>query len=271
MMCERKRRLAGIGILLLSLLAGPPAWAEKGEPAPEEKIFSTLPLEDLSPQERERILLSIGKLVRIHRAAADPTSGEVEAYLEGVELLARFLKRETVEERRRLLQEAADALRLVDRAWLDQAFQHATETNAAIGVAARARLEEQAGRLRQVGELLKEEQAISARQKTWEAAAERRYRNILRLRREGHQTWEAIDRPVVQGAVAWMVEDLDRTFQEHVRLAHDRQVRLLSLFDRLNRNVGTAARNELYRLFREYSSKVRALERVVEKESGESR
>jgi hypothetical protein len=267
----RKIPIAGGVILLLSLFAATPLRAGAGEPAPEEKILSTLPLEDLSPQERERILLSIGKLVRIHQAGGDPASGEVEAYLEGVELLARFLKRETVEERRRLLQEAADALRLVDRAWLDQAFHHATENDAVLGVATRARLEEQATRLRRVGDLLKEEQAISARQKAWEDAAERRYRTILRLRREGHHTLETIDLEVVRGAIAWMVEEIDRTFEEQVRPAHDRQVRLLSLFERLDRNVGTAARNELLRLFREYSSKMRALQRLADKESGESR
>lgn len=235
------------------------------------RLLDGVDLDRLTPRERERIVMATVKLARIHRAAGNPTSGEVEGYVEAVEKLARFLKRESVEERRRLNEEAGTAFRLVDREWIDRAFQVTSRAVFPIPEGSTAKLHDQTAALRRVGELLKEEQAIVRRQKGIVAAAERRYRDILRLHQEGIRTHETLDHPGAEAVLFWMVNDLDRVLAETVRPAHDRQIRLVSLFKKISGAAGeTAEAIHLAKLYREYSSKVRAIEKRIEQLVGNS-
>jgi hypothetical protein len=252
-------------LLLVGLLAGAGgARARDGTASVEERILEVLPLDDLTEREKDRIVDAIRKLIRIHRAAGDPSGGEVEAYQEAVETLARFLKRETVEERGRLIQEALHAMREVDKAWISRAFERAQQGNLADTPETLAKLEEQIAALRRVGDLLKEEQEIVVRQKALAASAERRYREILRLNQEGHRLFESIGRPAIQAAIEWMVQDLDHALEESVRPAHDRQVRLLSLHQRVTAaQLGHTPVPTVVKEYREYASKLRAIARHV--------
>lgn len=258
------RARAGAVLLLvaLPLFAGAPAArADRGTPAAEERILEVLPLDDLAPRERDRVVDAIRKLTRIHRAAGDPSGGEIEAYLETVEDLARFLKRETVEERRELLREAREKLQLVDREWIARAFERASQGNLSETSENVAAWEEQAAALRVVGDLLAEEREIVVRQKALGASAERRYREILRLDQEGRRLLESIGRPAIQSALEWMVADLDHAFEESVRPAHDRQVHLLGLYKRAATDLGAGSAASVVKEYREWASKLRAIGR----------
>lgn len=247
--------------LLLGLFPGPVC---AGESSPENAIVETLPLDNLSPRERERVLTAVRKLVRIHKTTGDAGGGEVRAYIEVVEKLARFLKRETIEERRRLLLEAADLFRMVDRSWIDNIFVLQRERDSVVPRAAHPKLNEQEALLRRVGRLLKEEQAIPAEQRALELTSERLYRDLLRLIEEGSRTLESIDNEAVESALRWMVDDLDRALEENVVPNHQRQDRLIALHRKVSRGVGGAARQKALILFREYASKVRAIIKAVD-------
>jgi len=211
---------AALAVLFAPPVGGPVRAA--ADPSPEERLFAGLPLEGLSAREKTRIHEAVRKLVRIHEAAGDPGAGEVETYAEAVDALARFLKRETVEERRRLYAEAKAALDMVDRPWIDRTFQQIRTGDAAPTAQATAKLGEAEAGLRRVGRLLKREQAIVGRKKGLTTGAERRYRDLLRLNQEGRRVYESIDNDRVQSALLWMLHDLDRTLEETVRPIHDR-------------------------------------------------
>jgi len=252
---------AALAALLLWFPARAPAAPEEN---PEEKILAGVPLEDLSPRERERLLLAARKLIRIHGAVGDPGGGEVRAYLDAVEELARFLKRETIETRRRLLQEAWLLFRTVDRRWIDNAFRASVLNDAAPAEGTAARLADQTALLRRIGEILKEEASIPARQRVLENGAARRYRNLLRLASEGRNAFESIDHPGAQAALLPYAEEIGRRIAEDVRPAHDRQIDLLALHHRLQSGKGEARRKELLREFRTAASKVRAIRTRVD-------
>jgi len=252
-----------IAVLALLVLLPCAASAERSR-APEDRILETLPLEDLAPREKERVVETIRRLLRIHRAAGDPGRGEVEKYVDAVEVLARTLKQETVVERRRLFQEAADIFRdEVDREWIDRAFRQTREGSFPSTEANSARFDDQAAALRRVGALLKEEQEIVARQKAMTAGAERRYREILRLDKEGRRLLESIGHASIQDALRWIVADLDHVFEEVVRPAHDRQVRLVALYKRVAADVGSSQASRIVSDYREYASKLRAIARQL--------
>jgi len=255
---------AGAVLLLVAVLlfAGAlPARADRGTPAAEERILEVLPLDDLAPRERDRVVDAIRQLTRIHRAAGDPSGGEIEAYMETVEDLARYLKRETVEERRELLREARVKLQDVDREWIARAFERASQGTLSESSENVAAWEEQAAALRVVGDLLAEEREIVVRQKALGASAERRYREILRLDQEGRRLLESIGRPAIQSALEWMVADLDHAFEESVRPAHDRQVHLLALYKRAATDLGSGSAASVVKEYREWASKLRAIGR----------
>jgi hypothetical protein len=261
-------RLLGIAILALLVLLPCASRAERA-PAPEDRILETLPLEDIAPRERERVVETIRRLLRIHRAAGDPGRGEAEKYVDAVELLARTLKRETIEERRRLYLEAAEVFRdEVDREWIDRAFREAREGDFPSTEANSARFDEQAAALRRVGALLKEEQEIVARHKAMTAGAERRYREILRLNKEGRRLLESIGHAPIQGALQWILDDLNHVFEEVVRPAHDRQVRLVALYKRVAADVGSSQSSRVVSDYREYASKLRAIARQLGRPGG---
>ena len=247
--------------LLLGLFPGPVC---ADEPSSENAIMETLPLDNLSPRERERVLTAVRKLVRIHKTTGDAGSGETRAYVEIVEELARFLKRETIEERRRLLQEAADLFRMVDRNWIDNIFALHRGHGSVLPRAARPKLNEQEALLRKIGRLLKEEQAIPAEQKALELTSERLYRDLIRLVEEGRRRLESIDNEAVESQLRWMVDDLDRVLEESIIPNHERQVRLIALHRKISRGAGGAARQKSLALFREYASKVRAMIKVAD-------
>ncbi len=262
-----------IGIAAALLLSAPAA--SRAGNGPEKngagRLLDGVDFDRLSPRERERIVIATVKLARIHAAAGTPTSREVEGYLEAVEKLARFLKRETVLERRRLNEEAKIAFGMVDRDWIDRAFQVTSRAAFPIPEGATAKLHDQTAALKRVGELLKEERAIVRRQKGIVAAAERRYRDILRLHQEGLRTYETLDHAGAEAVLFWMVNDLDRVLAETVRPAHDRQIRLISLFKKVSGAAGeTAEALYLAKLYREYSSKVRAIGTRIEQLTGNS-
>ncbi|MFH1679465.1 MAG: hypothetical protein ABIH26_02330 [Candidatus Eisenbacteria bacterium] len=250
-----------VAVLLAALLLPEGARADERSAPPEDRILETLPLDDLSPREKERVVNAVRKLFRIRRAAGDPGGGEVEKYQEAVELLARYLKRETIEERRRIHAEAAQAFREVDREWIDRAFREAREGNLSPSDASRAKLDDQIAAVERVGAILKEEQAIVARQKSMTAAAERRYREILRLNREGHRLFDSVGHPPIQAALQWMLADLDYALEEIVRPAHDRQVRLVSLYEKFAADVRSTDAALLVRQYRECASKLRTIAR----------
>ena len=125
--------------------------------------------------------------------------------------------------------------------------------------AAGPKLADQAALLRRIGDILKEEQAIPARQRALEAGAERRYRNLLRLGNEGRNAFESIDHPGARAALLPYADGLIRVFEEDVRPAHERQIDLLALHRRISRSDGASRRNALLREFRTTASKVRAV------------
>lgn len=256
------RRAVAYGILGIALLLAPPGAAGESDP-PEDRILEALPLEDLSVRERERIVDGVRRLYRLHGAAGDGSRGEVGAYVDGVDELARYLKRETVEESRRLLTEASLAFERVDRRWIDQAFAITGNADFPVTDQSLGVLRDQADKLRAVGELLKEEQEIVARQKALAAGAERRYRDILRIQREAHRVFDGLGHEGIRSALRWLVDEIDRTGVGVVRPAHDRQQRLLGLFDRVVRTAASGPAGALVKDYREYSSKVRVIERRV--------
>jgi hypothetical protein len=180
-----------------------------------------------------------------------------------VETLARFLKRETIEERRRLMQEAGAAMQMVDRDWIDQAYGMVREGDFTANDENESRLEEQLAALRKVGDLLKDEQTIVVRQKSLAANAERRYRELLRLQREARRLFESLGDAAVQGALQWMIDDIDHALEESVRPAHDRQVRLLGLYRRAAEEPVQTPDASTVRDFREYAAKARAIAREL--------
>ncbi|MBN1825880.1 MAG: hypothetical protein JW958_06400 [Candidatus Eisenbacteria bacterium] len=253
---------------LFAALPGPVLAAPDEEP--ETQVLAGVSLENLSPEERERIVLAARKLIRIHGTVGDPSRGEVRSYLDAVEELARFLKRETIETRRRLLQEARALFEMVDRRWIDNAFQASRNDNAPMPQAASPKLADQTILLRRIGELLKEEQAIPARQKALEAGADRRYRNLLRLTEEGRSVFESIDHPGARVALLPFADDLSRQFEQEVRPAHERQLDLLMLYRKVLQSDGADRRDVFLREYRTYASKVRVLaQRIAATNSGD--
>ncbi|MFH1278325.1 MAG: hypothetical protein ABIK65_08095 [Candidatus Eisenbacteria bacterium] len=190
------------------------------------------------------------------------------AYVKVVEELARYLKRETVEESRRLLGEAALAFERVDRRWIDRAFVITGENDFPVNEQSLGILRDQSEALRAVGTLLKEEQGILARQKGLASGAERRYRDILRLQQEAHRAFDSIGHEGIKSAIRWLVDEIDRTHASVVRPAHDRQERLLALFDQVVRSTGSSSAGALVKDFREYSSKIRVIEQRVHRAAG---
>jgi len=259
---NRSRRTGlvfALAILLATAFAVSEAPADP--PSAEDRFLETLPLEEMDPRERERLLEKASRLFRVYRAAGDPTGGEVETYVEGVETLARFLKRETIEERRHILEQAAAAFALVDRTWLKRAFDRIQDADTPIPTQALTRLNEQIALLRQVADLLKEDQTIVAKQKALATGAERRFRDLLRLNEEGHRLFESIDHPGAQAALQWIPDGLDRTLDDTVHPTHERQERLIALYKKFATRAGQAEANRLAKAFRTYASMARAIER----------
>ena len=258
-------RAGVLGIALLLILGSGPARAGAAErnASPEDRVLETLPLDGLSSGERERVTDAVRKLFRIHRAAGDPGGGEAEAYQEGVEALARFLKRETIEERRHVMQEAGAAMQMVDREWIDQAYGMVREGDFTANDESESRLEEQLAALRRVGDILKGEQAIVVRQKSLASNAERRFRELLRLQREARRLFESLGGAALRGALQWMIDDIDHALEESVRPAHDRQVRLLDLYRRAASDPAQTPDASTVRDFREYAAKARAIAREL--------
>lgn len=256
-----------------ALLALPGFAFGEGEGPKGDDAAAELHLDGLPQQEQERIRDAAARLIRIRRTVGDVGGGEAGRYLSGVEELARFLKRGTVEEMRRLTGEADQALDLVDREWIDRTFRAVRDDSredAPIRAAMVGRLAEQKAALRRVGDLIRQAQAIPARQKRLETATERGYRNLIRLAEEGHHTFESIDYAPARAELEWVVHEIDQVLATHVRPAHEREEQLLALHERVLKKIGGGRGGRVIRLFREYSSKVMVIDRRVREARGES-
>lgn len=262
---------AWAAVLLVIMLAGAPCPAraqEKGAGA--ETVVGELPLDGLSEKDQERIRAAAVKLMNISRSIGDPGRGETAQYMKSVDELARFMKRGTVEEIRRLTVEAENALHLVDRKWIDQTFHAIREQNKPLHASGIGKLAEQKAALHHVGDLVKRAQAIPAKQKRLETATERGYRSLIRLNEESHHTLESIDHPPARAQLEWIVHNIDQMLITHIRPAHDRQERLLAIHQRVLKQLGRGKGGTVVRLFREYSSKVMVIERRLEEIRGNS-
>ncbi len=264
-MCTISLLQAAAAILLALILTLCPgiALGQTGG-APADPMIGDLDLEGLSDKEKEKIRAAAVKLMRIHKTIGDPGRGETSHYLKSVDELARFLKRGTVEEIRRLTGEAEIALHLVDRPWIDRAFHAIRQEDQPLAASSIGKLAEQKSALHHVGELVKRAQAIPAKQKKLETAIERGYRNLIRLNEEGHHTFDSIEYAPVRAQLEWIVHQIDQTLITHVRPAHDRQGRLLEVHRRVLKQIGSGKGGMIVRLFREYSSKVMVIQRRLD-------
>lgn len=260
--------------LWLSLLA----FVAIGSPAPsyadekERDVLQSLPLSGLSEKEQERIRNAAWRLIRIHRAIGDAGTGETGQYIENVEALARFLKRGAVEEMRRLVTEAEIIAPQVDRPWINEAFAATRdrETDAAVTITNVARLKEQVGLFKRLGDIVHKLQAIPAQQKRIEQSTERGYRNLIRLIEEAEQTYSSIDYAPAQNELQWIRDDIQTRFVSEIRPAHARQTSLRNLSRAVRQQLGTDRAEHFLHLFREYSSKLNAIVRYLESRDRET-
>ncbi len=261
--------LVGAAVIAAGVLFPRTAQAD-GRGKGDEAVVGDVRLDDVPAAERKRIRAALARLVRIRSTVGDPSKGEAARYVDAVDGLARFLKRGSVEEVRRLSAEAENALRMVDRKWIDRTFQAVRETDGPNAPAVDAgKFEEQKGALRRVGNLIRRAQDLPARQKRLETEAERSYRNLVRLKEEAHRTIESIGVAAVKAQVAWMVVEIDRTVDGEVRPIHDRQVRLVALHRRILGRSGAGKAEKVVRLFREYSSKLKVIARATGDRGGD--
>ncbi len=257
-----------LALLLLLFAAGFPV--ADGRPSANDPIVQELNLENLTPREKERIRAAAIKLLRIRNTIGDPGRGECSNYLKVVDELARFLKRGTVEEMRRLSHEAETTFKLVDREWINRTFIAVRDRDLPVTATGLGKLEDQKFALRQVGNLVKQAQAIPAKQKKLESVIDRGYRNLIRLQEEAHHTFESIDYPPAQAVLEPVVHEIDQVLLTQVRPAHDRQDRLLGVHRRVLRKLGNGKGERIVRLFREYTSKVAVIQRSVDRRPTDS-
>ncbi|NNE10551.1 MAG: hypothetical protein HKN20_18465 [Gemmatimonadetes bacterium] len=266
-----RRILIALLLALIALCAtgaGAPAYADERD----SELLQSLPLSGLSEKEQERIRNAAWKLVRIHRTIGDAGTGETGQYIENVEALARFLKRGAVEEMRRLVTEAEIITPQVDRRWINEAFASTRhhETDAAPAIANIARLKEQVGLFKRLGEIVRQLQAIPTQQKRIEQATERGYRNLIRLVEEAEQTYSSIDYAPAQNELQWIRDDINTRFVSEIRPAHARQNSLQNLSRAVRQQLGTDRAEQFLQLFREYSSKLNAIVRYLERRDRET-
>ncbi len=266
-----RRPLIALWLVLIVLSAfgsSTPAHADERD----SELLQSLPLSGLPEKEQERIRNAAWRLVRIHRAIGDAGTGETGQYIENVEALARFLKRGAVEEMRRLVTEAEIIVPQVDRRWINEAFAATRDhrTDAAPTIANVARLKEQVGLFKRLGEIVHQLQAIPTQQKRIEQATERGYRNLIRLVEEAEQTYSSIEYPPAQSELQWIRDDINTRFTSEIRPAHARQNSLRNLSRAVRQQLGTDRAEHFLHLFREYSSKLNAIVRFLENRDRET-